>query len=332
MKSQIDTAEIEKELTVTKAIKEIEKERNGLANDVSKKETEKQLLEKTLTEKFSIELKTKDDIIKLKDEEIALRKDMKLKLSTKMVGETLEQHCEAEFNKLRATAFQNADFKKDNDSRDGSKGDFIYRETDEAGNEIISIMFEMKNENDETTAKKRNDDFFAKLDKDRIKKKCEYAVLVSLLETENEFYNTGIADVSHEFNKMYVVRPQFFIQIITLLRNAAMSSLKYKAELAVVKAQNIDVTNFEDKLNDFRDSFGRNFQLASAKFKTAVDSIDKSIVQLQKTKENLIRSEDNLRIANNKAEDLTIKKLTRGNTTMIDKFEELSDTKKSKKK
>ena len=332
MKSQIDTAEIEKELTVTKAIKEIEKERNDLANDVSKKETEKQLLEKTLTEKFSIELKTKDDIIKLKDEEIALRKDMKLKLSTKMVGETLEQHCEAEFNKLRATAFQNADFKKDNDSRDGSKGDFIYRETDEAGNEIISIMFEMKNENDETTAKKRNDDFFAKLDKDRIKKKCEYAVLVSLLETENEFYNTGIADVSHEFNKMYVVRPQFFIQIITLLRNAAMSSLKYKAELAVVKAQNIDVTNFEDKLNDFRDSFGRNFQLASAKFKTAVDSIDKSIVQLQKTKENLIRSEDNLRIANNKAEDLTIKKLTRGNTTMIDKFEELSDTKKSKKK
>ncbi|MCK5029218.1 MAG: DUF2130 domain-containing protein [Bacteroidales bacterium] len=330
MKSQIDNAEIEKELTVTRAIKEIEKERNDLANDVNNKETEKQLLEKTLTEKFSVELKTKDDIIKLKDEEIALRKDMKLKLSTKMIGETLEQHCEAEFNKLRATAFQNADFKKDNDSRGGSKGDFIYRETDEAGNEIISVMFEMKNENDETTAKKRNDDFFAKLDKDRIEKKCEYAVLVSLLESENEFYNTGIADVSHEFNKMYVVRPQFFIPIITLLRNAAMNSLKYKAELALVRNQNIDIINFEDNVNKFKEGFAKNYDLASRKFKTAIEEIDKTINHLQKTKDALLSSENNLRLANNKAEDLTIKKLTRGNTTMTVKFEELSDTNKPK--
>ena len=328
MKYQIDTAKIEKELTVTKAIKEIEKERDNLANDVNNKETEKRLLEKTLTEKFSVELKTKDDIIKLKDEEIALRKDMKLKLSTKMIGETLEQHCEAEFNKLRATAFQNVDFKKDNDSKDGSKGDYIYRENDEAGNEIISIMFEMKNENDETTAKKRNDDFFAKLDKDRTKKKCEYAVLVSLLESENEFYNTGIADVSHEFNKMYVVRPQFFIPIITLLRNASMNSLKYKAELALVRNQNIDITNFEDNINKFKEGFAKNYDLASRKFGTAIEEIDKTINHLQKTKDALLSSENNLRLAKNKAEDLTIKKLTRGNTTMTAKFEELSDANK----
>ncbi len=323
MESKMNNMETEKKLAVTEAVNSIEKERDDFKNKLENKGQEAQLREASLKEKYKNELKSKDEAIER-------YKDFKLKLSTKMVGETLEQHCEAEFNKLRATAFQNADFQKDNDSRDGSKGDFIYRETDETGNEIISIMFEMKNENDETTAKKRNEDFFAKLDKDRIKKKCEYAVLVSLLESENEFYNTGIADVSHEFNKMYVIRPQFFIPMITLLRNAAMNSLKYKAELAVVKAQNIDVTNFEDQLNDFRDSFGRNFRLASEKFKTAIDSIDKSIVQLQKTKENLQRSEDNLRIANNKAEDLTIKKLTRGNTTMTAKFEELSDTSKSK--
>ncbi len=324
MKAKLDKAEVEKKLTVTEAVKKIEKERDDLANDLKNKEIEKQLLEKSLQEKFSTELKTKDDIIKMKDEEIALRKDMKLKLSTKMIGETLEQHCETEFNKLRATAFPKAYFEKDNDSKTGSKGDFIYRETDEAGNEIISIMFEMKNEGDETATKKRNEDFLRELDKDRTEKKCEYAVLVTLLEAENELYNTGIVDVSHKYPKMYVVRPQFFIPIITLLRNAAMNSLKYKAELALMRAQNIDVTNFEGQLTDFRESFGRNFRLASEKFKTAIDSIDKSIEQLQKTKENLLRSEDNLRLANNKADDLTIKKLTRGNPTMKAKFEELS--------
>lgn len=329
MKSKIDKAEVEKKLTVTEAVKKIEKERDDLANNLKNKETEKQLLEKSLLEKYSSELKTKDDIIKMKDDEIALRKDMKLKLSTKMIGETLEQHCETEFNKLRATAFQNVYFEKDNDSKSGSKGDYIYRETDEAGNEIISIMFEMKNESDETATKKRNEDFLRELDKDRTEKKCEYSVLVTLLEAENELYNTGIVDVSHKYPKMYVIRPQFFIPIITLLRNAAINSLKYKAELALMRAQNIDVTNFEGQLNDFRKSFGRNFRLASEKFKTAIDNIDKSIDQLQKTKENLLRSEDNLRLANNKTDDLTIKKLTRGNPTMKAKFEELSDTDKT---
>ena len=329
MKSKIDKAEVEKKLSVTEAVNQIEKERDDLANDLKSKEIEKQLLEKSLLEKFSSKLKTKDDIIKMKDDEIALRKDMKLKLSTKMIGETLEQHCETEFNKLRATAFQNVYFEKDNDSKSGSKGDYIYRENDEAGNEIISIMFEMKNESDETATKKRNADFFRELDKDRTEKKCEYAVLVTLLEAENELYNAGIVDVSHKYPKMYVVRPQFFIPIITLLRNASINSLKYKAELALMRAQNIDVTNFEGQLNDFRKSFGRNFRLASEKFKIAIDSIDKSIDQLQKTKENLLRSEDNLRLANNKADDLTIKKLTRDNPTMKAKFEEFSDTDKT---
>lgn len=325
MKSKLEKADVEQKLTVSEAIKKIEKERDDLNNDLKNKEIEKQLLEKSLQEKHANELKTKDDIIKMKDEAIERYKDMKLKLSTKMVGETLEQHCEVEFNRLRATAFQNAYFEKDNDASSGNKGDYIYRETDDSGNEIISIMFEMKNEGDETATKKKNDDFLPKLDKDRTEKKCEYAVLVSLLEADNELYNTGIVDVSHKYPKMYVIRPQFFIPIITLLRNAAMSSLKYKAELALVRNQNIDVTNFENQLNDFRDSFGRNYRLASEKFATAIDSIDKSIAQLQKTKENLLRSEDNLRIANNKADELTVKKLTRGNPTMTAKFEELSD-------
>ena len=324
MKSKIEKAEIETKLTVSEAVQKIEKERDQLANSLKSKETEKQLLEKSLTEKFSSELKTKDDIIKFKDEEIALRKDMKLRLSTKMIGETLEQHCETEFNKLRATGFQKAFFEKDNDSKSGSKGDYIYRETDEAGNEIISIMFEMKNEGDETATKKRNDDFLKELDKDRTEKKCEYAVLVSLLEAENELYNVGIVDVSHKYPKMYVVRPQFFIPIITLLRNAAMNSLKYKAELALVKNQNIDITNFEENINNFKEGFARNYELASRKFKTAIDEIDKTIDHLQKTKDALLSSENNLRLANNKAEDLTIKKLTSGNPTMTSKFEELS--------
>jgi hypothetical protein len=317
-------------LKVLQEKQKIEKERDDLMNEVRNKEIEKELFEKSLKEKFSSELKAKDDIIKIKDEEIEFRKDMKLKLSTKMVGETLEQHCETEFNKLRATGFQKAYFEKDNDSRTGSKGDYVYREVDEAGNEIISIMFEMKNEGDETATKHRNEDFLSKLDKDRKNKKCEYAVLVTLLEAENDLYNTGIVDVSHKYPKMYVVRPQFFIQIITLLRNAAMNSLKYKSELALIKNQNIDITNFEDKLNDFRDSFGRNYRLASEKFRTAIDSIDKSILHLQKTKENLLRSEDNLRIANNKADDLTVKKLTRGNPTMTAKFAEVDGDDKTK--
>lgn len=328
MKTKIQNAELEKKLSITEAIKAIEKERDALANDLKNKETEQQLLEKSLNEKHLNELKTKDDIIKMKDEEIALRKDMKMRLSTKMVGETLEQHCEIEFNKLRATAFQKAYFEKDNDSRSGSKGDYIYRELDEAGNEIISIMFEMKNEGDETATKKKNEDFFKELDKDRLEKKCEYAVLVTLLEAENEFYNQGIVDVSHKYDKMYVVRPQFFIPIITLLRNAAMNSMKYKAELSLIRSQNIDITNFEDKINTFKEGFARNYELASRKFKTAIDEIDKTITHLQKTKDALLSSENNLRLANNKADDLTIKKLTHGNPTMKAKFDELDDNDK----
>lgn len=324
LKSKIENAEIDKKLSVTEAVNKIEKERDELANELKNKDTEKQLLEKTLTEKYSTEIKAKEEIIKLKDEEIAFRKDMKLKLSTKMIGETLEQHCETEFNKLRATAFQKAYFEKDNDSKTGSKGDYIYRETDEEDNEIISIMFEMKNEGDETATKKRNEDFFKELDKDRSEKKCEFAVLVSLLEAESELYNSGIVDVSHKYPKMYVVRPQFFIPIITLLRNAAMNSLKYKAELAMVKNQNIDISNFEDNINKFKEGFAKNYELASKKFKTAIEEIDKTIDHLQKTKDALLSSENNLRLANNKAEDLSIKKLTRGNPTMVQKFEDLS--------
>ena len=322
--AKIQNADIEKKLSITEAIKAIEKERDDLANDVKNKEIEKQLIEKSLNEKFSSELRTKDDIIRLKDEEIALRKDMKLKLSTKMIGESLEHHCEVEFNKLRATGFQNAYFEKDNDSRSGSKGDYIYREIDDAGNEIISIMFEMKNEGDETATKKKNEDFLKELDKDRTEKKCEYAVLVSLLEAESELYNSGIVDVSHRYSKMYIVRPQFFIPIITLLRNAAMNSMKYKAELTLIKNQNIDISNFEERINAFKDGFARNYELASRKFKTAIEEIDKTIDHLQKTKDALLSSENNLRLANNKAEDLTIKKLTQGNPTMKAKFEKLS--------
>jgi hypothetical protein len=241
-----------------------------------------------------------------------------------MIGETLEQHCETEFNKLRATAFQRAYFEKDNDSKTGSKGDFIYKEHDQAGNEIISIMFEMKNEGDETATKKRNEDFLKELDKDRTEKKCEYAVLVSLLEAESEYYNSGIVDMSHKYEKMYVVRPQFFIPIITLLRNAAMNSIQYKAELAMMRNQNIDITNFEDKVNKFKEGFARNYDLASRRFQEAITGIDKTIKELEKTKAALLSSENNLRIANEKTEDLTIKKLTYGNPTMKAKFDALN--------
>ncbi len=323
LKAQLDNAEVAKKLAITEAVQKIEKERDTLLNEVKTKELEKQNLESTLVQEYTAKLQSKEEIIKYKEEEIARVKDMKAKLSTKMIGETLEQHCETEFNKLRATAFQNAYFEKDNDARSGSKGDFIYKETDEAGNEIISIMFEMKNEGDETATKKKNEDFFKELDKDRNEKKCEYAVLVTMLEAESEYYNTGIVDVSHKYQKMYVVRPQFFIPIITLLRNAAMNSLKYKAELALVRNQNIDITNFEEKINQFKEGFARNYDLASRKFQTAIDEIDKTIIHLQKTKEALLSSDNNLRLANQKAEDLTIKKLTHGNPTMKAKFDEL---------
>lgn len=323
LKAKINNVEIEKKLAVNEAVQKVVRERDDLANDLKTKELEKQNLEHSLKQQYLTELQNKDAIIKYRDEEIARVKDMKLKLSTKMLGETLEQHCETEFNKLRATAFQRAYFEKDNDSKSGSKGDFIYKETDESGNEIISIMFEMKNENDETTTKKKNDDFLKELDKDRTEKKCEYAVLVSLLEVDSEYYNTGIVDVSHRYNKMYVVRPQFFIPIITLLRNAAMNSMQYKSELALMRSQNIDITNFEEKLNKFKDGFARNYDLASRKFKDAIDGIDKTIKELQKTKESLLSSENNLRLANEKTEDLTIKKLTYGNPTMKAKFDNL---------
>ena len=322
-KARSDKAELEKQISVADAVKKIEKERDELANNLKNKELEKKLLESSLQEKFNADLRSKDEIIKLKDEEIALRKDMKLKLSTKMIGETLEQHCENEFNKLRATAFPKAYFEKDNDSKSGSKGDFIYRETDENGTDIISIMFEMKNEGDETATKKKNEDFFKELDKDRSEKKCEYAVLVSLLEAESELYNSGIIDVSHKYSKMYVVRPQFFIPIITLLRNAAMKSMQYKAELAQMRNENIDITNFEESINVFKEGFAKNYEMASRKFKTAIEEIDKTIDHLQKTKEALLSSVNNLRLANSKADDLTIKKLTRGNPTMIAKFDDL---------
>ena len=316
LQNQQQLATTERQLAITEVAGRLEKERDQLANDLRNKEAEKQLLASNLKEKYEHELKSKDEMI-------AYYKDMKAKLSTKMVGETLEQHCEIEFEKLRATAFQHAEFGKDNDASSGSKGDYIYRETDEQGTEIISIMFEMKNENETTSTKKRNDDFLRELDKDRREKKCEYAVLVSLLEADSELYNSGIVDKSHHYDKMYVIRPQFFIPMITLLRNAALGSLRYKQELALVQSQNIDVTNFEGQLNDFRESFGRSYRLASERFQDAVASIDKSIAQLQKTKENLLKSEDHYRIAHNKADDLSVKKLTRGNPTMAEKFKEL---------
>lgn len=327
VKAKLDNAETEKKLALNEAIQKIEKEREQLKNDLKTKELEKHNIENTLKQQFTIELQNKDAIIRYKDEEIARVKDMKQKLSTKMLGESLEQHCEIEFNKIRATAFQNAQFEKDNDARGGTKGDYIFKEFDENGNEIVSIMFEMKNENDETTNKKKNEDFFAKLDKDRKDKNCEYAVLVTLLEADNEFYNGGIVDVSYKFDKMYVIRPQFFIPMITLLRNAAMNSLKYKQELALMRNQNIDITNFEDKIIKFRDGFAKNYISASNNFRKAITEIDNAIKKMQNVKEALTTSENQLRLANQKAEDLTIKKLTYNNPTMKQKFKDLEDEK-----
>jgi hypothetical protein len=318
LNAKLDAVEIAKKLAITEAVSAVEKERDELKNGLQRVELEKQLAEKSLKDKYETQIKDRDD-------QIERIRDMKARLSTKMVGETLEQHCETEFNRIRATAFSRAYFEKDNDARTGSKGDYIFRDSDEAGTEIVSIMFEMKNESDETATKKKNEDFLKELAKDRTEKNCEYAVLVSLLEPDSELYNSGIVDVSHRYRKMYVVRPQFFIPIITLLRNAAQNSLKYKTELALVKAQNIDITNFENELDEFKTGFARNYELASKKFKTAIDEIDKTIEHLQKTREALLGSENNLRLANNKADDLTVKKLTKGNPTMAAKLAELKN-------
>lgn len=316
LRARLDAIAVAQKLAITEAVGTVERERDELKNSLARAELEKQLAEKSLKDKYETQIKDRDDAIE------RLR-DMKARLSTKMVGETLEQHCETEFNRIRATAFPRAYFEKDNDSRTGSKGDYIFRDADEAGTEIVSIMFEMKNENDQTATKNRNEEFLKELDKDRIEKGCEYAVLVSLLEPDSELYNTGIVDVFHRFPKMYVVRPQFFIPIITLLRNAAMNSLKYKSELALVRAQNIDITKFESELETFKTAFARNYDLASGHFQRAIAEIDKSIDHLQKTKEALLGTDRNLRLANDKAQDVTIKKLTRGNPTMADKFAEL---------
>jgi len=325
LKSKTDALETEKKLAINEAVnareKEISEQRekiaqlNGLIETNSKTA---QLKEQTLKESYEEKLKGKD-------EQIAYYRDLKARQSTKMVGETLEQHCEIEFNKLRSTGFQNAYFEKDNDARTGSKGDFIFKEFADDGTEFISIMFEMKNEMDETATKHKNEDFFKELDKDRNEKKCEYAVLVSLLEADNELYNTGIVDVSYKYPKMYVIRPQFFIPMITLLRNASLNALQYKRELAVIRSQNIDISHFEEDINEFKDKFARNYRLASEKFKKAIEEIDKTIDHLQKTKDALLSSENNLRLANNKAEELSIKRLTRNNATMAAKFAELDE-------
>ena len=318
LKAQLDAIEVAQKLAITEAVNAVEKERDELKSGLERAQLEKQLAEKSLKDKYETQIKDRDG-------EIERLRDMKARLTTKMVGETLEQHCETEFNRIRATAFQRAYFEKDNDARAGSKGDYIFRDSDETDTEIVSIMFEMKNESDETASKKKNEDFLKELDKDRNEKNCEYAVLVSLLEPDSELYNSGIVDVSHRYRKMYVVRPQFFIPIITLLRNAAQNSLKYKTELTLVKSQNIDITNFENELESFKTGFARNYELASKKFKTAIEEIDKTIDHLQKTKEALLGSENNLRLANNKADDLTVKKLTKDNPTMAAKFDELKN-------
>lgn len=316
LKAKINSLDTSHKLAIVEAVSSVEKQREELKNNLDKAKLEKELSEKSLADKYETMLKDRDDAIDR-------LKDMKARLSTKMVGESLEQHCEIEFNKLRPTAFPNAYFEKDNDARSGSKGDYIFKDKDENETEIVSIMFEMKNENDTTATKKKNEDFFKELDKDRREKGCEYAVLVSMLESDNEFYNSGIVDVSHRYPKMYVIRPQFFIPIISLLRNASMKSLEYKTELALVKSQNIDITNFEDDLEQFKTAFGKNYDLASRKFKKAIDEIDKSIDHLQKTKDALLGTDRNLRLANDKAQDVTIKKLTRNNPTMAEKFNEV---------
>ena len=358
LQAKVTSAKQEQQLAVAQALSSVEKKRDELAHQLEqakrdnqaatalaqaqriadlqqaeaasaaeiqalKAQLEKRLAEQSLKEKYELQIKEREDAIER-------LKDLKAKLSTKMVGETVEQHCETEFNRLRATAFPRAYFEKDNDASSGSKGDYIFKESDDADTEIVSIMFEMKNESDTTATKKKNEDFFKELDKDRSEKGCEYAVLVSLLEPDSELYNTGIVDVSYRYPKMYVVRPQFFIPIITLLRNAALNSLKFKTELALMKSQNIDITNFESQLEGFKEAFGKNYDLASRRFQTAIDEIDKSIDHLQKTKDALLGANRNLRLANDKAQDVTIKKLTRGNPTMAAKFSELKQVAKDR--
>ena len=318
LQSKLEASSMQKKIAINEAVNTIEKERDALRNQLSESELKHQLESKSLKDRYEAQIYDRDEAI------VRLR-DMKARLSTKMVGETLEQHCETEFNRLRAAAFPRAYFEKDNDASSGSKGDYIFRDFDESGNEIISIMFEMKNETDTTITKKKNEDFFKELNKDRVEKECEYSVLVSLLEPESELYNSGIVDVSHRFAKSYVIRPQFFIPFITLLRNAALKSIEYKAELALIKAQNIDVTHFEEDLESFKSAFGRNYDLASRRFQTAIDEIDKSIDHLQKTKDALMGADRNLRLANDKAQDVSVKKLTRNNPTMSNKFMELKN-------
>ncbi len=318
LKAKLDTTQLEQRVALTDAVSAVEKERDELKSGLKNAEFQQQLAETSLKDKYETQIKDRDY-------EIERLRDMKARLSTKMVGETLEMHCDTEFNRIRATAFPRAYFEKDNDARLGSKGDYIFRDVDAAGTEIVSIMFEMKNENDTTATKKKNEDFLRELDKDRVEKGCEYAVLVSLLEPDSELYNTGIVDMFYRYPKMYIVRPQFFLPIITLLRNASMKSLEYKRELALVKAQSVDITNFEDDLDSFKTAFARNYDLASKKFKTAIDEIDKSIDHLQKTKDALLSTDRNLRLANDKSQDVTIKKLTRRNPTMAGKFDQLND-------
>ena len=317
LEAQLQQKDLENKFNLEKQMNLKNQEIDKLKNDISLNEKETELKVKTIQENFANKLKDKD-------EQIAFYKDLKTKMSTKLVGESLEQHCQIEFEKLRPTAFKNAYFEKDNDIKSGSKGDFIYRETNEEGIEIISIMFEMKNENETTATKHKNEDFFKELDKDRNEKKCEYAVLVSMLEADSELYNAGIVDVSHRYKKMYVVRPQCFIPIITLLRNAALNAVEYKKQLIIAQEQNLDISNFENNINEFKEKFGRNYRIASDKFQTAIAEIDKTITHLQKTKEALLSSENNLRLANDKAQELSIKKLTKNNPTMAQKFEELN--------
>ncbi len=325
MKAEKERADLEQKLKVSEAVKSIEKERDDLVNSLKNKATEQALEEKSLKEKFNDQLNAKNETIREKDAEIKRLAEMKAKLSTKMVGETLEKHCEIEFEKLRSTAFNKATFGKDNDVSSGTKGDYIFREKDVNGIELVSIMFEMKNESDEGNSKKKNEEFYKKLDKDRTEKNCEYAVLVSLLEPEDEIFNAGIVDVSHKYDKMFVIRPQFFIPIISLLRNASMDAMQFKTELASVKEQNIDITNFEANVSSFKEAFAKNFKNASTKFDSAIIEIDKSIKALTKVKEELLLCENHLRLANNKTDDLTIKKLTRNNPTMKKMFENLSN-------
>jgi hypothetical protein len=324
LKSQLENAETKKALEISEKMKEVESETLKLQSELENKDLKFNLQKENLERKHLQELQAKDEYIKMKEEEVERYKDFKQRQSTKMIGESLEQHCESQFNKLRSTAFPTAYFEKDNDASSGSKGDYIFREVDENGVELISIMFEMKNEGDETATKKKNEDFFKELDKDRKQKNCEYAILVSMLEADNEVYNEGIVDVSHRYQKMYVIRPQFFIPLISLLRNSARNAMAYKQELETVRNQNIDIANFESEMEAFKDAFGRNYDIASRKFKTAVDEIDKTINHLNKVKDNLLASENQLRLANNKAEDLTINKLTKNSPSLKEQFKSLN--------